>query len=241
MKKILAYSLGVMIVAAVAGCHTTKVADGSCGKWKVLFDGTEQSYRDNFRSYRYDATPTNGWYVKEGEIRFKPNSKAGDLATRQKYRAFDVEFEYKISKNGNSGIKYRIADLEQGYPLGCEYQILDDDGHPDAKLGRDGNRKTASLYDVIPAPTDKKQNLPGEWNKVLITVRDDKVEHFLNGGKTVSYNPQSAEFDEAVAKSKFKDYKGWGKPKDGYLAFQDHNDEVAYRNIRIRPVCMETK
>src|SRR5262249_14864502 len=115
-----------------------------------------------------------------------------------------------------------------------EYQILDDERHPDAKLGRDGNRTLGSLYDLIPASKDKKPNPIGEWNTAHILVDGNKVTYWLNGGKILEYERGTPAFRELVAKSKYKEIPGFGEWPDGHILLQEHGNEVWFRNIKIR-------
>ena len=146
-------------------------------------------------------------------------------------------FEFKTIKGANSGVKYFVQPSTKPGDkrgLGCEYQVLDDDAHPDAKLGHDGNRKTAALYDVIPANANKKLKAVGEWNSGRILVNGKHVEHWLNGEKVVEYDRDSADFKAAIAKSKFAKIKGFAQATEGHILLQDHGDEVSYRNLRIK-------
>lgn len=231
MKKCL---LGVAMVGFFAGCCSVCAEPKTDEGWVNLFNGKDFT---NFRAYKYDAAPTNGWSVQDGVIAFAGNKcKAGDLRTSLPYSNFELMFDFKISPKGNSGVKYLIWDVKKGYPVGCEYQVLDDFTHPDAKHGHDGNRKTASLYDVIAAPADKPLNPIGQWNTGKIVVNGPIVQHWLNGVKVVEFNRESPEFDAMVAKSKFAKEKMFAKAKEGYITFQDHDDPVWYRNIKIRPL-----
>lgn len=117
-----------------------------------------------------------------------------------------------------------------------EYQILDDERHPDAKQGVVGNRKLASLYDLIPSETEARfVNKPGEWNRGRIVVfPDNTVQHWLNGRKVVEYKRGGAIYKALVARSKYKDYEGFGMAEETPILLQDHGDNVHYRSIKIR-------
>ena len=121
-----------------------------------------------------------------------------------------------------------------GSAIGLEYQILDDERHPDAKLGRDGDRKLGALYDLFPAGPNKHPNPVGEWNHARIISRGQHVEHWLNGEKILEYDRDSKAFDEAVALSKFKNIPGFGKWTDGHILLQEHGSQVSFRDVKLR-------
>jgi len=171
------------------------------------------------------------------------NKGGGDIVTVKKYKNFVLEADFKITEGANSGIKYFIQS-EPGKPnlVGFEYQVLDDAKHPDAKLGIDGNRTLASLYDLVkadsrvidPAQPVKRVNGVGQWNRARIEVNGLKVSHFLNGVKVLEIARGSKEFKEHIATSKFNKAPGFGEFEDGYILLQDHGNEVAFRNIKIK-------
>ena len=137
----------------------------------------------------------------------------------------------------NSGIKYLVS--ESLPPTGksgvsFEYQVLDDENHPDARAGIAGNRTAGSLYDLIPASKDKKAKPVGEFNQTRIIVKGNHIEHWLNGVKVVEFDRSSEDYKKHLAESKFKNTKGFGEAKQGHVLLQDHGDEVWYRNIKIR-------
>ncbi|MGN0827528.1 MAG: DUF1080 domain-containing protein [Kiritimatiellia bacterium] len=225
-----------LIVACFAlgggGCATSSKLSTSAGPWTSPFDGRTLS---GFFLWNRPEAAIAGWYVADGEIRLPANAKCGDLALAVPVEDFELTWQFKISANGNSGVKYRVPSSRRGkWPIGCEYQILDDNGHPDAKFGRSGNRKTASLYDVMPAPPDKPLLPPGEWNKARIVVSGSKAEHWLNGRLLVAYDVATSDFKRCVAMSKFAKEADYAVLGPGYILFQDHNDPVAYRDIRLR-------
>jgi hypothetical protein len=160
------------------------------------------------------------------------------FVTEDQYAAFDLSFEFKLTPGANSGVKYFVTLKEQttGSAIGLEYQILDDKEHPDAKLGRDGNRTLASLYDLITADKSPRGLKPiGEWNRArLVVTPDNKVTHYLNGFKVLSYTRGSQEFKDLVAISKYKDWDNFGEAEKGHILLQDHGDNVSFRNIKIK-------
>ncbi len=141
-----------------------------------------------------------------------------------------------LTERANSGIKYFVGESlsSGGGGLGLEYQILDDERHPDAKAGKGGNRTLASLYDLIAARADKPVKPIGEWNTARIVSCDMRVEHWLNGVKVLDYKRDDAAFRRIVAESKFRDNVDFGLAEKGHILLQDHGDKVYYRNIRIR-------
>jgi hypothetical protein len=209
------------------------------GDWRNLFDGkTTKGWRGVYMTH----FPDSGWVVQEGMLihkssQGKESASGGDIVTEAEFTNFELELDFRISKGGNSGIKYFVVERQpkpSGSAIGCEFQILDDENHPDAKLGKDGNRKAGSLYDLIPAPSDKKINPPGEWNHARILVNGKHVEHWLNGKMTIQYDKGTEEFKARIAESKYKKFPFFGNDDKGHILLQDHGDEVAFKNIRIR-------
>jgi hypothetical protein len=215
--------------------------------WRLLWDGRTT---DGWRGAKADTFPAKGWEIKDGVLTVLASGGAesaagGDIVTRERFSEFELSVDFMITAGANSGIKYLCqpdldpvtgtgAKASQGSAIGLEFQILDDARHPDAKNGRDGNRTIGSLYDLIPAAASKRPNPPGEWNTARILVRDNHIEHWLNGAKVVSYERGSPVFQEAVKASKFKAIPGFATWPDGHILLQDHGNRVSFRNIRIR-------
>lgn len=201
-------------------------------KWESLFDGKTIS---KWHGYNKEGVPSQ-WQVEDGAIVLTAGG-AGDLVTNDEYEDFELELEWKISEGGNSGIMFHVVeDQKYGatYLTGPEMQVLDDERHPDAKQGKDGNRTAGSLYDMLP-PSDASACKPaGQWNKVRLVVKDGKAAHYMNGKKIVEYPTSGPEWDKMVADSKFATWEAFGKSSSGRIAIQDHGDKVWYRNIRIR-------
>ncbi|MBS1787268.1 MAG: DUF1080 domain-containing protein [Acidobacteria bacterium] len=206
--------------------------------WMLLFDGKTLTGWRGFHS----QTPPSSWGVADGCIT-KPKTTGenrqggGDLITVDQFENFELSIEWKLQKGGNSGIKYLVS--ESLPPTGrsaisFEYQVLDDDNHPDAKLGINGNRTAGSLYDLIPAAKNKKLNPIGEFNQSRIIVKGNHIEHWLNGVKTVEFDRTSDDYKKHLAESKFKTTKGFGEAKQGHILLQDHSDQIWFRNIKIR-------
>lgn len=208
--------------------------------YKLLFNGQDSK---GWRSARSTDFPEKGWTIEHGILRVEKSdggesTNGGDIITKEKYAAFDLNFEFKLTEGANSGVKYFVTLKEQtaGSAIGLEFQILDDKNHPDAKMGRDGNRTLASLYDLITANKPGRAINPiGEWNRGRIVVTaDNKVIHYLNGEKVVEYVRGSKEFHDIVALSKYKDWENFGMAEEGHILLQDHGDEVSFRSIKIR-------
>jgi hypothetical protein len=163
-------------------------------------------------------------------------SFGGDIVTLDEYSNFELTAEFKLTDGANSGIKYFVIEAQPKTPgsaKGLEYQVLDDAKHPDAKLGINGNRTCASLYDLIPAK-NKKMKPMGEWNQARILVKGKHVEHWLNGKKVLQYERGGKEFLAHKAESKFKDIPEFGEYQKGHILIQDHGNQVFYRNVKIR-------
>jgi len=208
--------------------------------WRLLFNGENTT---GWKAAYKEEFPSEGWFVQDGILTIKASDGSesmsyGDIVTTEKFSAFDLAFDFKFTEGANSGVKYfvTLSEGNVGSAIGLEYQILDDERHPDAKMGREGNRTLASLYDLIKA--DKNPRFikgPGEWNKGrLVVYPDNRVEHYLNGLKVVEYVRGSEAYRELVAKSKYHIWENFGEAAEGYILLQDHGDEVHFKNIKIK-------
>lgn len=206
--------------------------------WTILFDG---SGTDAWRDTKSEYFPEQGW-VTEGDVLTvlgeKEDQPGGhDIVSKKRYGNFELELEAKITEGGNSGVKYVVTDAfpgKEGNFLGLEFQLIDNEKHPDAVLGRDGNHKMAGLYDLIPPAEDLTIHPPGEWNKIRIKLDGTKVEHWLNDEKALEYDRKSLAFRELVSLSKYKDLENFGELDEGHILLQGHGDDVSFRNIKIR-------
>ncbi len=206
----------------------------------LLWDGkTTKGWKGAYK----DKFPEQGWEIKDGALNVlnaagAESRNGGDIVTEQEYGAFDLQFEFKLSEGANSGVKYFVTEAEgnPGSAIGLEYQVLDDERHPDAKEGVVGNRTQASLYDLIPSVKVKRgMHKIGEWNYGRIVVYpDNRVEHWLNGYKVVEYQRGNPIYHALVARSKYAGWKNFGMAEKGRILLQDHGSSVAFRSIKIR-------
>jgi len=207
--------------------------------WRLLWDGKTGK---GWRSAGGGAFPAKGWSLAGGELAVQPKGGGGDIMTDEEFSAFELQMDFKVSEGANSGIFYYLTaahDPASNAPLGLEYQILDDERHPDAKLGIDGNRTLASLYDILPRATLMTnvgiKPVVGAWQHARIVARaDGTVEHWLNEVKVLEFKRGSDDFRAHVAASKFKSTPGFGEAPKGHILLQDHGDAVSYRSIKIR-------
>ena len=213
--------------------------------FRLLWDGKTAN---GWRGAKLDHFPENGWVMEDGILTVLATNGGestgpGDIVTTKLYSDFELELEFKITEGANSGIKYYVdpaLNKGQGSAIGCEFQILDDQNHPDAKMGIQGNRTVSSLYDLITAENlsvqgrGKQFKGVGNWNKARIVAKDGKVEHWLNNEKVVVYDRFSQMFRALVAYSKYKKWDNFGQWKEGNILLQDHGDEVSFRSIKIR-------
>lgn len=187
--------------------------------------------------------PEKGWAINDGVLSVMPSGGAestngGDIVTEKEFGAFVLQFEFKLSPGANSGVKYFVTEKEgnQGSAIGLEYQILDDEKHPDAKMGVIGNRTLASLYDLIPSLREPRARRPvGEWNRGMVVVYpDNRVEHWLNGWKVLEYQRGVPYYQALVARSKYAQWPAFGMAPKGRILLQDHGDAVSFRSIKIQ-------
>lgn len=206
--------------------------------WELLWDGKTTN---RWRGAKLDEFPEKGWVIEDGILKVLKgdggeSTNGGDIVTTKPYKNFMLKVDFRITEGANSGIKYFVdtnLNKGEGSAIGCEFQILDDRNHPDAKLGINGNRTLGSLYDLIAAPEDKPFR-SGFFNTAMVVVQGNHVEHWLNGVKIVEYERNTEEWNALVQTSKYKDWPNFGNAEEGLLLLQDHGDEVWFQNIKIK-------
>lgn len=212
--------------------------------WRFLWDGKST---EGWRGAKLDAFPSKGWEMKDGVLTVlssggEESNNGGDIVTTDSFSDFELSIDFKITEGANSGVKYFVdSELNKGKgsAIGLEFQVLDDEKHPDAKKGKNGNRTVGSLYDLIRAEntsSSRGKNFKGvgDWNNARIVVKGGHVEHWLNQVKVVEFDRFSQMFKALVEKSKYEDWENFGRLPQGLILLQDHGDEVSFKNIKIR-------
>lgn len=208
--------------------------------WRLLFDGKTTT---GWRNAHAETFPDKGWEVRDGALVVLESgggeaAHGGDIVTVDEYGDFEFKVDFKLTPGANSGIKYfvteKVGTPGRGSAIGLEYQLLDDSSHPDANMGREGNRRLGSLYDLIAAPAQKPFKGIGEWNTAHIVSKGRTVEHWLNGTKLLEFERGSEAFRKLVEISKYKVYPGFGEAESGHILLQDHGNTVHFRNIKIK-------
>jgi len=241
--KISIYSTGIllMVLTFLVSCQTVNNKK-TPNDWIVLFDGkTFNGWRAHNSSNIPDA-----WTIEDNAIKINASGRGeagarngGDIIYEKKFKNFELSFEWKVAKGANSGVFYLAQEIpsEKIWASSPEYQILDNSNHPDARLGKSGNRQSASLYDLIPAKPQNSKPF-GEWNTGSVLVYNGTVVHYQNGEVVLEYHLWTEEWQKMISESKFKSYesflKAGGKESEGYIGLQDHGDNVWFKNIKIK-------
>jgi hypothetical protein len=241
-----AAALLVTFAAATAAQRPNELTPSErAAGWRLLFDGASLA---GWRGLGYDSVPTAHWRVVDGAIVKTPSGKVprladgqpaagGDLMTIDAFRDFELAFEWRVTPGANSGLKYNVSEelslkhAANHAALGFEYQILDDELHPDNKIE---SHRAAGLYDIIAPASGKSLRPVGEWNSARIVLRGTHGEHWLNGVKVVEFDLATPRLDSLLARSKYRPIPGFAERRRGHIVLQDHGDEVHFRSIKIR-------
>lgn len=239
MKPIKQFLLGsiLLVGTSVMNQSMAQEKDNTLSKkekregWQLLFDGMTTAGWHSFNQPQLGSA----WNVEDGALHLNKanNNDGGDATTREEYGDFELTLDWKISKNGNSGIMFLVKEepkFGRPYFTGPEMQVLDNNGHPDAKIIK---HRAGDLYDLITS-TPETVKPAGEWNSIKLKLKDAKLEFWQNGAKVISTTLWDDNWNKLVAGSKFKDMEGFAKFKSGHIVLQDHGDEVWYKNIKIR-------
>ncbi len=213
--------------AVHAADNTLTDAEKKAG-WTLLFDGKTIN---GWRPYGSTNAPGPGWQVVAGVLTKVKGARGGDIVTVKQYDNFELSWDWRVESAGNNGLKYLVTEKRKGAP-GHEYQMIDDERHPDGKVGP--KRQTASFYDVLPPAANRPSKPGGEWNSSRVLIQGNHVEHWLNGAKVLEYELGSEAVKAAVALSKFKTAEGFGTKIAGHIMLTDHQDEAAFKNMKLR-------
>lgn len=186
--------------------------------------------RENWKNYNADSLSSN-WVNEDSMLVLTPGG--GDIITKNEYKNFELELDWRVSEGGNSGLFFNVVEadtLKEVYHSGPEYQLLDNERHPDAKIRK---HRSGDNYDVQQSTVETVKPA-GEWNHTRLVVNEGHVEHYLNGEKVVEYDLWTPAWEDSVAKSKFVEFPAYGKAESGHIALQDHGDQIWFKNIRIR-------
>lgn len=228
MGLTIALSLSLTAQAADNQLTAAEKADG----WEILFDGND--INASWRGFKMDKAPTK-WEIEDGAIFFNPNNygTGGDIISREQYSEFEFSLEWKVAPASNSGIFYLAVesdDYKFPYETAPEMQVLDDDRHGDGKIEQ---HRSGDLYDLIKSRVENVKPV-GQWNKVLIKVKGNNLEHWQNGELVIKTTMWDDNWAALIKDSKFATWPGFGKAKIGHFALQDHGDPVWYKNIKVK-------
>jgi hypothetical protein len=221
----------ISLLSFFMGTAKINTAGNNQGGWKMLFDGKTTK---GWHTYGKDAV-NDRWKVADGALYIDNTVKdGGDIVTDGEYDNFDLKLEWKISKNGNSGIIFNVHEdptkYDETYKTGPEVQVLDNEGHPDGKILK---HRAGDLYDLIKSSSEPVK-APGEWNAVEIISNKGKLQIFVNNVNVVTTTMWDDNWKQLIAGSKFKNMPDFGTFKKGRIALQDHGNAVWYRNIKIK-------
>ncbi len=250
-----------LLSAALVGCapaqksdpvpqesqHNTLTDAEKEAGWALLFNGHDFS---GWRGLGQDQVPSGHWDIEDGTIKKIPSGEValqqdgqplqgGDLMSIEAYSDFELYLEWKIGPAGNSGIKYNVdEEMSTSHPpqhaaLGFEFQLLDDQGHTDAKVS--ATHTAGALYDLM-EPGDKVLKQVGEFNSLRILFDGGHGEHWLNGIKVLEYDLGTPEMKQRLEQSKYRSIPGFAEKRTGHIVLQDHTDAAWFRNIKIRKI-----
>lgn len=230
LRSLLAASLALLapLFAARGDEPNTLTAGESAAGWKLLFDGKTL---EGWQPIGKTGVPTKGWSVQDGAIFHAKAAGGGDIVTVEHFGNFELTWEWKIGAAGNSGVKYGLPDPAKN--IGFEYQLIDDEKHPDGTRGG-RSHQTAALYDIIEPAPERKVKPVGEWNQSRLLVQGAHVEHWLNGVKVLEFDMGSDDLKARIAKSKYRKVANFGGATRSPILLQDHGDEIAFRNLKLR-------
>jgi hypothetical protein len=227
MKTLLRFIFITLAASLLVSSSSAAGRNDDQSGWIVLFDGKST---DAFRGFRQTTFPTNSW-VMDGEALKSLRKRQVDLITRETYEDFELELDWKVEKQANSGIMFHVSESEaETYMSGPEMQIVDD---ANTKDGADPITAAGSLYALLP-PTNKICHPAGEWNHIRLIVQDNHVEHWMNGAKILEYEMGGEPLKALIANSKFKAWPRFAREKTGSIALQNHGNSVWFRNVRVR-------
>jgi hypothetical protein len=232
MPRVLPARIGFLVLLcgsvlmAQNGTNTLTAAEKAAG-WKLLFDGQSLA---GWRGFKSETAPA-GWKAVDGAL--VRDTGGGDLMTAEQYGDFELRLDWKLSKDGNSGIMFHVTtDEAETYFTGPEMQILDNAGHND---GKNPLRSAGSNYDMH-APVRDVTKPIGEWNAIRLVVKGPHVEHWMNDVKLLEYELWSPDWEKRYQASKFAKMPRYGRAKRGHIVIQDHGNLVSFRNVKIRPL-----
>ncbi|WP_425637757.1 3-keto-disaccharide hydrolase [Algoriphagus yeomjeoni] len=241
--------INYIIVAALAGilasCSGEKTVETEVEEVTVS-ESQEEEWVDLFANnnfskwHKYNGGDAiDGWKIENGEVYLdvknidREAGEGGDIVTNEEFENFHLKYDWKIAENGNSGLIFYVQEApeyENTYNTGLEMQVLDNDGHPDAKII---SHRAGDLYDLI-VSSEETVKPHGEWNSAEIISNNGQLDLILNGTTVVSTTLWTPEWEALVADSKFKDMPNWGTFKKGRIALQDHSDLVYFKNVMIK-------
>ena len=214
-------------LVAPAADNQLTAAEKSAG-WQLLFDGKTPS----FRGYKKDKLPAK-WKAVDGTLRVTKDGEGGDIVTLDQYTNFEFAYDWLASEGANSGVMYHCTE-DHDYPwqTGPEMQVLDNQRHQD---GKNPLTSAGSLYAVRAINLDVVRPA-GQWNHAKIVCKGTRIEHWLNGFKVVDIDTASDDFKKAKDASKWKDAPDYATRPTGFIALQDHGDEVWFRDLKVRKI-----